>query len=354
MQSQQHANNETHRSGEAAEIIELPLLVHAPQVAALERMASQQGLSMGTLIRRLITAYLGWREPEPFSWTDATLIDALTHNSPEEFTPRTRPRPDPSPRYLGSTGATASQRTEKELATDWFAQLGHELRNPLAALRSALELLRQHGSDPRARALVENVLDRQTQQMNSLLDNFLDLARLGKGKVQLRTQTVDLATAVRQAIDTVRPALEARGHALQLILPRQPISLLADPTRLEQILTNLLSNAIKYTEPGGRIAFIVETEPDEIVLHIADTGVGISAQMLPHVFDLYAQSSRTADHSEGGLGIGLALVRCLVEMHGGRVQAFSAGPGQGSDFVLRLPRTRTARQDNGAGAEKPS
>ena len=221
---------------------------------------------------------------------------------------------------------------------DAMALLAHELRNPLSAIRMALQTLRR-GHDASRREHVENLLDRQTRHMSRLIDGLLDFSRVGRGKVQLNKQRVELAQLVEVAIEAVRPCLEERGHELAFALPPGLVTLEADPTRMVEVLTNLLENAAKFTGSPGRIELTAVPEGDDIMIRVRDSGIGITPEMLPRVFDLFWQSSPSVDHSAGGLGIGLALVRQLVEMHGGSVSAFSAGLGQGSEFVVRLPRT---------------
>jgi signal transduction histidine kinase len=228
-----------------------------------------------------------------------------------------------------------------------MALLAHELRNSLGAIRMALQLLRQGHDDASRREHAENVLDRQTRHMSRLIEGVLDLSRIGHGKVQPNKERVDLARLVEVAIEAVRHSLEERGHELEVVLPTGPVILEADPTRLEEVLTNLLDNAAKYTAPLGRIGLTAVPEGDDIVVRVRDSGIGIAPEMLPRVFDLFWQSSPAADHSAGGLGIGLALVRQIIEMHGGSVSACSAGLGQGSEFVVRLPRTTSTEKHDG-------
>ncbi|MBI3909450.1 MAG: response regulator [Armatimonadetes bacterium] len=219
---------------------------------------------------------------------------------------------------------------------EFLGMLSHELRNPLAAILHALHLMRLPG----ASAMVERslaVAERQVGHMARLLDDLLDVARITRGRIELRKAPVELGTICSHAIETVRPLIEARGHLLCISLPPEPVWLDGDPTRLEQVLTNLLSNAARYTEPGGRVWLSAEREGEEVVLRVQDTGIGISPELLPRVFDLFTQADQSLDRARGGLGVGLTVVRSLVEMHGGRVQAYSAGPGQGSEFVVRLP-----------------
>jgi PAS domain S-box-containing protein len=222
----------------------------------------------------------------------------------------------------------ADRRKEVFLAT-----LSHELRNPLAALRSAVALLRRPEPDPAAL----DVIERQVGQLSRLVDDLLDAARLARGKIELHPRAVPVAEAVAGAVAAVRSQVEARGLALEVALPAEPLAVEADPTRLEQVLVNLLTNAAKYTEPGGHIAVSAAREGAEVVFRVRDDGIGIAPEVLPHLFELFAQADPAAERSGGGLGIGLALVKSLVERHGGRVSAASPGPGRGSEFTVRLP-----------------
>jgi len=217
--------------------------------------------------------------------------------------------------------------------------LGHELRAPLTAIRFALDVLRRGGGDSATREQVVGVLDRQARQMTCLIEELLDLSRFGRDLTRANHQPTDLAQIVDLAIETAWPRIEERDHRLEVALPPEPIILEGDPTALGQVLTNLLVNAAIYTEPGGEIWLTAQREENTIVLTVRDTGIGMAADALPHVFDLFWRSSQAADECKGGLGLGLALVRQLVERHGGSVSAFSPGPGQGSEFVVRLPRT---------------
>jgi signal transduction histidine kinase len=215
--------------------------------------------------------------------------------------------------------------------------LGHELRSPLAAIRNALQVLGQQGVDAAMQENVRGLMERQTQCIGHLIDDLQDVSRIEHGKIQLRKQPLDLAQSVARAVETVRSSIEERGHQLEVSLPREPVSVDADPGRLEQILTNLLNNAAKYMEPGGRIWLTAEVRGGDVVLRVRDSGIGIDAEMLPHVFDPFWQVKCARDHSPGGLGIGLALVRKLAEMHGGSASAYSAGLNHGSEFVVCLP-----------------
>lgn len=221
---------------------------------------------------------------------------------------------------------------------EFLAMLGHELRNPIAPIRSAIDILKLE--NPSTAATLQwslEIIDRQTQQLTYLVNDLLDMARVTQGRIRLRRQTVALADIVAAAVETTRPIIEARRHELTLTSPTEPLQVEADPTRLVQVVANLLQNAAKYTEPEGHIWLTVRREGNEAVICVRDTGIGIPTEFLPHLFTPFSQASRSLARSQGGLGVGLALVQGLVKMHGGRVLAFSAGPGQGSEFVVRLP-----------------
>ena len=231
---------------------------------------------------------------------------------------------------------------------EFLATLAHELRNPLAPIRNALHLMREpngdvHGIEPE-RAMAE----RQVVHLARLIDDLMDVARISRGKIELRKETLLLAPVVERAIESVRSALQDRGHELAVHMPAAPITLMADPTRLEQVLGNLLNNSIKYTEPGGKIQVVVERTGAEVLVRVQDSGIGIEPELLPRVFDIFVQADDHRDRSQGGLGIGLSLVRRLVEMHGGNITAQSKGPGTGSEFVVRLPVLADARSTRDA------
>jgi PAS domain S-box-containing protein len=226
---------------------------------------------------------------------------------------------------------------------EFLAILAHELRNPLAPIRNAVQILRTQGPPVPQLQWARDVIERQVEQLTRLVDDLLDVSRITRGKIELRTERVELAAVVRDAVEASRPLVEKWSHALAVELPPAPLFLQADRTRIAQVLLNLLDNAAKYTEPGGRIWLTAAREGGEVVIRVRDTGIGIPADMLARIFDLFTQVDRSVERFQGGLGIGLTLVQRLVAMHGGTVEARSAGPGQGSEFVLRLPRA-------GAGA----
>jgi len=227
---------------------------------------------------------------------------------------------------------------EASLRKDEFlAMLAHELRNPLAPISNSLKLIQLRGTnDVNLRHSID-IIDRQVRHMTRLVNDLLEVSRITRGKVTLQKVLLELQPIVTQVVETSRPFIEARRHELSVSLPKEPIQLVADPVRIEQIIVNLLNNAAKYTEPGGHIWLSCAQEGGEVVLRVKDTGIGIPPEMLGRIFDLFTQVDQSLARSQGGLGIGLTLVRSLVEMHDGSVSAYSAGPGQGSEFVVRLP-----------------
>jgi signal transduction histidine kinase/DNA-binding response OmpR family regulator len=237
---------------------------------------------------------------------------------------------------------------------EFLAMLAHELRNPLAPLTNALHLLRPGELDGAEAGQVREIAERQVRHLTRLVDDLLDVSRISSGKIQLRKGPVDLGEAVARAVDSSRPLIEALRHDLSVAVAPEPILLVADSARLEQILSNLLNNAAKYTEPGGRIELEAGRDGDDAFLRVRDSGIGIAPELLPRVFDLFTQAERSLDRSQGGLGIGLTLVRRLVELHDGSVSVSSAGVGRGSEFVVRLPLGKVAKGDHGgAGHARP-
>jgi signal transduction histidine kinase len=230
----------------------------------------------------------------------------------------------------------ADQRKNHFLAT-----LAHELRNPLAPIRNSLELLRRAGTSPTA-APVYEIMDRQVNQMVRLIDDLMDVSRITRGKIDLRRATVDLAAVIAAAVETSRPLIDGAKHELTVSLPAEGLLLDADAMRLAQVFANLLNNAAKYTDPGGRISIAARRDRDDALVTVSDTGVGIPAESLSRVFEMFAQADPRDGHARTGLGIGLTLARSLVEMHGGSVTAASEGEGKGSVFAVRLPLDRGA------------
>ena len=313
------------------------------------------------------------------SWDDPTLLDLLGTVLPEQVTLRNLElenefgaighrafRLNARPIHFGSDGTAVilmameditetrretdrqqalhreqAARVEAERSNqrkdEFLAMLAHELRNPLSPILNALLLLRGPDPDPRDIEWGLEVMERQVRHMARLIDDLLDVSRVTRGGIELRRERIDLVRSLRHAADGARPLIETRRHTLELALPDRPIELTLDPVRIEQVLTNLLNNAAKYTPEGGQIRLSMAVEGSEVVVRVRDNGYGIAPEQLREVFDLFMQVDRTLERSLGGLGIGLTLVKTLVELHGGSVEARSEGRGQGSEFIVRLP-----------------
>lgn len=219
---------------------------------------------------------------------------------------------------------------------EFLATLAHELRNPLAPIRAAVKILQIKSPAPESQAALD-VIERQTRQMTRLIDDLLDVARITSNKLELRREQIELREVLKAAVETSRPLIEQRGHKLTVRSPLAPIHIDGDPVRLAQVISNLLNNAAKYTERGGRIWLTATRKGNDAVIKIRDTGIGIPAEVMPHIFQMFTQADRTVHGSAGGLGIGLTLVKRLIEMHGGTITAQSEGRGKGSEFILRVP-----------------
>ncbi len=220
---------------------------------------------------------------------------------------------------------------------EFLAMLGHELRNPLAPVTTALQIMRIHENEPGRVARSREIVERQIEHMTRLIDDLLDVSRITRGKIELREQPLLLSAVIERAIESARPLIDERGHRVALDLPTEAVTFLADPARLAQVFANLLNNAAKYTDVGGRIWLRARVEGNEIVVGVKDDGPGLTKDLRKHAFDLFMQGPQTRARARGGLGIGLTLVRRLVELHGGTVEALSEGPGKGTEFVVRLP-----------------
>jgi two-component system CheB/CheR fusion protein len=280
-----------------------------------------------------------------------------------------RPLRDPSTGrtvrvYGAGQDVTERRRLEEELRrrveelaeadrqkNEFLAMLAHELRNPLAPVLNAVHIMRRMGHDGPMLERTREMIEVQVKHMVRLVDDLLDVSRITRGKIELRKEALDLAAVVARAVEATRPLAERRGVELIVDLTGEPLPLEADPTRQEQVLTNLLNNAAKYTDSGGHVRLSAAREGGEVVIRVRDDGIGIDAEMLPRVFDPFAQADGSLDRSQGGLGIGLTLVRKLTEMHGGSVSASSEGLGRGSEFVVRLPAPR--RGETSSEADGP-
>lgn len=269
---------------------------------------------------------------------DGSLVDVSISVSPIE---------DRQGKILGASKITrdVTQRKRNEAALremdrrkdEFLATLAHELRNPLAPIRQAALISRTEKSTEAQKRWSYEVISRQVHHMSLLLDDLLDISRITRGTLELRLQVNQINEVIEAATETVRPIVDAKRHSLSVVLPDEPVQLVADPLRLAQILGNLLNNASKYSDPGGRIEVRVRSTPEEVAISVKDSGIGIAREAIGGLFDMFSQIKSIQDRSEGGLGIGLALTKGLVELHGGRVEAKSAGLGQGSEFIVYLP-----------------
>jgi PAS domain S-box-containing protein len=262
------------------------------------------------------------REPRAWSEAEVALVEAVVERCWAHI------------ERVRSTEALVEADRRK---SEFLATLAHELRNPLAPIRNGLELLRLAHTKPELQTNVRAMMERQVGHMVHLINELLDIARVSSGKVVLQVERLDVQAVVAGAVETTLPLIEANGHRLEVDLPPEALPVEGDAVRLSQVLGNLLSNAAKYTPQGGHIRVAARREDGQVVIDVQDNGIGIAAESLPEVFEMFTQVARSIDRSKGGLGIGLALVRHLVELHGGSVVAASAGPGLGSCFTVRLP-----------------
>jgi signal transduction histidine kinase/CheY-like chemotaxis protein len=257
--------------------------------------------------------------------------------------------------------ARANSRLESTMAAlreadrrkdEFLATLAHELRNPLAPVIHAVKLMESPAADEPQRQWGREVIARQVQRMALLLDDLLDVSRITRGRLELRKDYVDLQSLVNSAVETARPLIDAKNHTLTVDLPADPVVLEVDPLRLSQALSNLLTNAAKYTDAQGQIKLTALQDAEGLVVRVSDNGIGIESVVIKGLFEMFSQIDSAIDRAEGGLGIGLALVKGLVALHGGTVQATSPGLGQGSDFTIRLPRPVVVER-RATGSNKP-
>jgi two-component system CheB/CheR fusion protein len=263
------------------------------------------------------------------------------------FMTRAVPVKDHDGRVVSWFGVTTDIHDQKELheqlreadrrKDEFLATLAHELRNPLAPLQNAVEVMQRAGSDATQQLEARQIIGRQVRQMVRLIDDLLDVSRITRGKLELRRERIPLAAVLTDAVETSRPMLDAKRQELAVVLPPEPLDVDGDRTRLAQVFGNLLNNAAKFTEPGGRITVTAQREDGTLVVRVRDTGIGIPGDMLPRVFDIFTQVDTGPARPHTGLGIGLTIVKRVVELHGGTVEAHSEGRGRGSEFVVRLP-----------------
>jgi signal transduction histidine kinase len=264
---------------------------------------------------------LGWHTGRPFDAEDVALAEDLAGRAAVAI--------DNARLYRDVQEANRRKN-------EFLAMLAHELRNPLAPIRNAVEVLRVRGAATPELEWARGVIDRQVQHLVRLVDDLLDVSRITRGKIQLKKEPVDLMAVVSRAVETSRPLIDEHGHVLTLTPALEPLWVEGDSVRLAQVLSNLLNNAAKFTEKGGNIWLTAQRDGAQAVVRVRDSGMGIPADMLGSVFDLFTQADRSLDRAHGGLGIGLTLARQLVEMHGGTIEAHSKGPNQGAEFVVRL------------------
>ena len=231
-----------------------------------------------------------------------------------------------------------SLRDSDRRKDEFLATLAHELRNPLAPIRQAAQISKSAGATDAQKRWSHDVISRQVHHMSLLLDDLLDVSRITRGTLELRMETTELAAVIDAAVETARPAIDAKRHHFSVDIPHEPVHFAADPLRLAQVLSNLLTNAAKYTDPDGNIWLSARCAPNTIDISVRDTGIGIPLEASTRIFEMFSQVKVGKDRSEGGLGIGLALARGLIELHGGTIEARSAGSGHGSEFIVRLPR----------------
>ena len=261
-------------------------------------------------------------------------------------------------RYLAGTtmDITERRRAEDKLRDadrrkdEFLAILAHELRNPLHPIRTLVAVLRAATPSASQLQAAADIIDRQVRQMTRLLDDLLDVSRITLNKLVLRSDTLELAAIVESALEAARPLIAAAHHKVTVTLPPLPVHVIGDETRLAQVFSNLLCNAAKYMPNGGHLSVVVELEEKHVSVAVRDAGIGIASDFLPHVFDMFSQADGPLERSAGGLGIGLALVRGLTELHGGTVEARSDGRGSGSEFIVRLPVTQAPRAQPGHAA----
>jgi signal transduction histidine kinase len=245
-------------------------------------------------------------------------------------------------------GAESALRAADRRKDEFLATLAHELRNPLAPIRNALYLMQVAGDDARTTGEARAIIDRQVRQMVRLVDDLLEVSRITTGKLALRRERVDLRGVALAALEAAEPLMRDRGHRLNVSLPAPGLMIQADPTRLAQVFLNLLNNAAKFSDPGGRIDFLLEVRGGEMIARVRDEGIGIPPEMLEPIFEMFAQADRSLERTTTGLGVGLSLSLKLMELHGGTIEARSDGPGKGSEFVVRMPAA-TSEEPSAAG-----
>jgi signal transduction histidine kinase len=307
-----------------------------PDVAHLVPCASHLAVPLVALDRVLGVLFVGHRGAHAYTDDHLRLLSVVASQMAAYLT-ACRLREQEAQIVSEHEAARAAAETANRAKDEFLARLAHELRYPLTPIGSAMQTIwRQAERDPAVQR-ARDVVERQVKHLVRLLDDLRDVSRVTRDKIELRKKTLMLQTIVAEALAAKRSSIDARGHVVSVSLPEEPLGFEADPTRIVQVVGNLMDNAVKYTPPGGEITVTGYCEGSEVVLRVRDTGVGISPEMLPRVFDLFARAERSLARAEGGLGVGLGLTRTLVELHGGTITVQSEGPGRGSEFVVRLP-----------------
>lgn len=302
----------------------------APFADAYAAIGVRANLAIALIKGGRMVAILSVQSASPRAWIDTEIRMA------REMAERT----------WGAVEHTATQaelREANQRKDEFLAMLAHELRNPLAPISAAAELMEKSSLDAAGMRRTSGIISRQVRHMTGLVDDLLDVSRVTRGQVTIAQQPQDMKEIAASAVEQVRPMIEGKRHQLTLVLPEERVQVLGDANRLVQILTNLLNNAAKYTPEGGQVRLELEADSAQVLIRVIDNGIGIAEELHTRVFELFTQAERTSDRAQGGLGLGLALVRSLVELHGGNVRCISAGADQGSTFEVRLPR-------HGAGA----
>jgi PAS domain S-box-containing protein len=308
-----------------------PLSLALPTDGLVVPMISRSGEPFGYL-------QLAGRQNSSFTEDDETILAQLAHMAAVA---------------VQNAQLYEELRTANHRKNEFLATLAHELRNPLAPIRYSLELMQLSEDEPEVQLESRTIIARQVTQMVRLIDDLLDVSRISRGKIELRPEYVTLQSAIAAAREASQPSITDYRHEFTVDVPSEPIWVYADPTRLAQILLNVLNNAAKYTPAGGRIALSVDRGDKDVAIRIRDNGIGIPADMLGSVFEMFTQVDRSLDRSQGGLGIGLTLVRRLIELHGGTIEARSDGPDKGSEFVIRMPFVREVPADGSAPTSRP-
>jgi signal transduction histidine kinase/DNA-binding response OmpR family regulator len=330
------------------------LLVEGPRGTWPESLRAAQAIPLRAGEHHLGVLLLAASRPPPlYRASDQAMIDELASRAAIAFE-NARLYRSLKRESVRSQQAEAKLQDANRRKDEFLAMLSHELRNPLAPIRNAVEVIRRIAPSEPSLGWARDVIERQVTHMARLVDELLDVSRISSGKITLKKAPLELGKVIAHSVETVRPLVESRGHQLVVNVPQAPVWVFADFARLAQVLSNLLNNAAKYTQDGGRIELAASAREGEAVITVRDNGVGIDAELLPHVFELFAQGERSLDRSQGGLGVGLTLVQRVLELHQGRVEATSDGPGRGAEFRVTLPCIAPVLgAESAAGASEP-